>query len=62
VTLIGFDIHEGNELFRSYVVSAKNTNMLGIINEESPDHPDILVCRDLRDPWPLFWQKFRRFG
>jgi 4-amino-4-deoxy-L-arabinose transferase-like glycosyltransferase len=62
VILIGFDLDEGNELFRSCIVSARNSNRFGVINEESRDHPDILVCRDLREPWPAFWQKFRRFG
>lgn len=62
VILVGFDFDEGNELFQRCVVSAKNTNRFGVINEESRDHPDILVCHDLRMPWPVFWQKFRRYG
>jgi hypothetical protein len=62
VILVGFDLDDGNELFESCVVSAKNTNRFGVINEESRDHPDILVCQNLRQPWPIFWQKFRRFG
>jgi hypothetical protein len=62
VILIGFDLDEGNELFRSCALSARNSNRFGVVNEESRDHPDILVCRDLRDSWPAFWQKFRRFG
>jgi hypothetical protein len=62
VILVGFDLDEGNELFNSCVVSAKNTNRFGVINEESRDHPDILVCQNLRQAWPIFWQKFRRFG
>jgi Dolichyl-phosphate-mannose-protein mannosyltransferase len=62
VILVGFDLDEGNELFRSCNVSAKNANRFGVVNEESRDHPDILVCRDLRQPWSAFWQEFRRFG
>lgn len=62
VILVGFDLDEGKELFRSCEVRAKNTNRFGVLNEESREHPDILVCRDLREPWPDFWQKFRRFG
>jgi hypothetical protein len=62
VILVGFDLDDGNELFESCAVSAKNTNRFGVINEESRDHPDILVCQNLRQPWPFFWQKFHRFG
>ncbi len=62
VILLGFDLKEGKELFESCAVSAKNTNRFGVENEESRDHPDILLCRNLRQPWPVFWKKFRRFG
>jgi hypothetical protein len=62
VILVGFDLDEGNELFASCVVSARNTNRFGVENEESRDHPDILVCRNLKELWPTFWEKFRRFG
>lgn len=62
VILVGFDLEEGNELFESCVVSAMNTNRFGVENEESRDHLRILTCRGLREPWPEFWKKFRRFG
>jgi len=62
VILVGFDLDEGEELFSSCRVAAKNTNRYNVVNEESRDHPDILVCRHLRKSWPEFWQKFRRFG
>ena len=62
VILVGFDLDEGRKLFGSCAVSAKNTNRYGVENEEWRDHPDILVCRDLKEPWPEFWKKFRRFG
>ena len=62
VILAGFDLDEGAKLFGSCVVAAKNTNPFGVENEESRDHPDILLCRDLRMPWPEYWKNFRRFG
>jgi hypothetical protein len=62
VIVVGFDLDEGNELFQSCTISATNTNRFGVINEESRDHPDILVCHDLRTPWPLYWSTHRRFG
>jgi hypothetical protein len=62
VIVVGFDLDEAEELFSSCRVAAKNTNSFNVINEESRDHPDILVCQHLRETWPEFWQKFRRFG
>jgi len=36
-------------------------NRYNVVNEESRDHPDILVCRNLRKAGPSLG-KFRRFG
>ncbi|HET7259815.1 MAG TPA: glycosyltransferase family 39 protein [Candidatus Acidoferrum sp.] len=62
VIVAGFDLDEAEKLFESCTVAAKNTNPFGVENEESRDHPDILLCRNLRMPWPLYWQRSRRFG
>jgi hypothetical protein len=62
VVLVGFDLDEGQELFESCVVAANNVNRYGVVNEESKEHPDILLCRNLKKSWPEFWQRFRRFG
>jgi hypothetical protein len=62
VILAGFDLDEGRNLFDSCVVATKNRNPFGVENEESRDYPDILLCRNLRMPWPVYWEKFRRFG
>jgi 4-amino-4-deoxy-L-arabinose transferase-like glycosyltransferase len=62
VILVGFDLDEGRKLFATCDVAAKNANPFGVENEESRDHPDILLCRDLRMPWPSYWDRFRRFG
>jgi len=37
-------------------------NRYGVENEETQDHPDIYVCRGLRQSWPEFWKDFRYFG
>jgi hypothetical protein len=37
-------------------------NRYGVENEETRDHPDIFVCRHLRQNWPEFWKSFRYFG
>lgn len=62
VILVGFDLEEGNKLFQSCTASATNTNRFNVINEESRDHPDILLCHNLRTPWPVYWPTGRRFG
>jgi len=62
VIVAGFDLDEGRKLFESCTITAKNTNPYGVENEESRDHPDILLCRHLRMPWPVYWAHFRRFG
>jgi hypothetical protein len=62
VIVVGFDLEEGQQLFNSCEVAAKNTNAWNVENEESRDHPDILVCRELRVSWPDYWEWSRRFG
>jgi hypothetical protein len=62
VIVTGFDLEEGRRLFESCEIVAKNTNPDGVINEESRDHPDILLCRNLRMPWPVYWARSRRYG
>lgn len=62
VIVTGFRLEEANKLFETCTVSAKNTNPYGVENEESRDHPDILLCRNLRVPWPEYWEHHRRFG
>jgi len=62
VILVGFDLDEAQGLFRSCEVAGKNSNALNVENEESRDHPDILLCRGLQRAWPDYWQRARRFG
>ena len=62
VIVTGLGLDEGRKLFASCEVVAKNTNPYGVENEESRDHPDILLCRNLKMPWPVYWARFRRYG
>jgi len=62
VIAIGLEKEEVNANFFSCTVAARNTNRLGVENEESRDHPDIYLCRGLKAPWPEFWKKFQRYG
>jgi len=48
--------------FESCELAGHVTNRYGVLNEESREHPDIFVCRGLREPWPEFWKKFKNYG
>src|SRR5579862_383707 len=48
--------------FTSCQVAGHTPNPYAIHNEETSDHPDIYVCRGLRQPWPDFWKTFRYYG
>src|SRR5262249_57557460 len=62
VIVTGFKLDEGKSLFESCIVAERNTNPSGVENEESRDHPDILLCRSLRMTWQVYWEGHRRFG
>jgi Dolichyl-phosphate-mannose-protein mannosyltransferase len=48
--------------FSSCELAGHVPNPYGIENEEISDHPDIYVCRGLRQSWPDFWKDFRYYG
>jgi hypothetical protein len=60
--VIGFSRQFGQQYFDSCEVVGRITNRRGVANEETTDHPEILLCRHLRNSWPEFWSKFRRYG
>ncbi len=60
--VIGFSREFGQRYFESCEVVGRITNKHGVVNEETTDHPEILLCRHLRESWPEFWRKFRRYG
>ena len=62
VILVGIETDEAEANFSSCAIVAKNTNRFGVENEESRDHPDILLCRGLKESWVKFWAKFQRYG
>jgi hypothetical protein len=63
-TLIVLGISRGflERNFSSCEVAGHTPNPYGIENEETSDHPDIYVCRGLRQSWPEFWKDFRYYG
>jgi len=48
--------------FASCQMAGHTWNRFGVKNEEAEDHPDIFVCRGLRQPWPDFWKDFQYYG
>jgi len=63
-TLIVLGISRGflDRNFSSCELAGHTPNPYGIENEETSDHPDIYVCRGLRQSWPEFWSDFQYYG
>jgi hypothetical protein len=62
VIVLGLSPYEGSTLFETCSIAGTIANPYGIQNEESRSHPDILLCRHLRQPWEQFWKNFHYFG
>jgi len=62
VIVVGFSRAFVERNFASCQLAAKIWNEFGVENEETRDHPDIYVCRRLRQTWPEFWKNFQYFG
>ena len=60
--VIGFSLASALRRFESCEVAGRITNRYGVMNEETREHPDILVCRKLRRPWPELWKGLLHFG
>jgi hypothetical protein len=48
--------------FEACTIAAHVHMPYNIQNEESADHPEILICRHLRFPWPEAWARSQEFG
>lgn len=62
VIVVGFTRPFVERNFASCQLVAKIWNEYGVENEETRDHPDIFVCRGLKQSWPDFWKNFQYFG
>lgn len=60
--VVGLSQSQANRLFQNCGRAARVTNRFNIENEETREHPDIFVCRGLRQSWAEFWKSFRYFG
>jgi 4-amino-4-deoxy-L-arabinose transferase-like glycosyltransferase len=62
VIVLGLEPSYVYSLFETCSIAGANINPYGIQNEESQEHPNILLCRHLRQPWEQFWKNFQYFG
>jgi len=60
--VVGLSKHFLDENFASCQLVAHTWNYYGVENEETRDHPDIFICRDLRRSWPELWQDLHYYG
>lgn len=60
--VVGYSERSVNQIFKSCVLAAQNTNGLNMENEESRDHKEIFVCREPRKPWAEIWKTFQSFS
>ncbi|WP_266183229.1 glycosyltransferase family 39 protein [Dyella humicola] len=60
--VLGNSRERANLLFTNCRVAGHTSNALGLVNEESGDHPDILVCGPTRKPLSELWKHGPDFG
>jgi len=48
--------------FESCEFAGRLTNRYGIENATIGGYTEVFVCRNLRQPWPVFWQHFKSYG
>ena len=62
VIVIGISLPFLQRNFTACQLAGHTWNRYGVENEETKDHPDIYVCRGLRQSWPEFWKDFHYYG
>jgi 4-amino-4-deoxy-L-arabinose transferase-like glycosyltransferase len=60
--VLGIETTRARTLFESCTRAGVITNRYGVRNEETEDHPIILLCRVPRKPWLELWQRLQSFG
>ena len=60
--VLGYSREQVDANFTECRLAGHVRNSLGVVNEESRDHPDIFVCGPPQLPWPEFWKRARNFG
>jgi hypothetical protein len=60
--VLGFSSVEAYRVLEACQPAGLITNRYGVRNEETRDHPVIMLCRGPRGPWPELWKSLRSFG
>src|SRR5579863_269796 len=62
VIVVGFSRQFVERNFSTCRLVATIWNQYGVETEETQSHPEIYVCRGLKQSWPDFWKNFQYFG
>lgn len=62
IIVLGGSREQADKLFVDCRLAGHSANALGVVNEESRDHPDIFVCGPSRRPWSELWRYGPEFG
>lgn len=60
--VLGLSRQSMQRRFQSCELAGHIPRIDDVHNEESDDHPDIFVCRGLKQSWPDFWSDFHYYG
>jgi len=60
--IVGGTLEDESHFFENCKVVGMVHLPYDVQNEESADHPQILVCHHLKEPWPVVWGRSRDFG
>jgi 4-amino-4-deoxy-L-arabinose transferase-like glycosyltransferase len=62
VIAVGFKRSELDRIFANCEAAALLSNRYGIQNLTVAGRAEVYVCRDIRQPWPEFWENFQHYG
>jgi hypothetical protein len=60
--VVGGNLEDESKFFASCAVVALVHLPYEVKDEETVDHPQILVCHHLKEPWPVVWGRSQDFG
>jgi hypothetical protein len=60
--ILGAKLSDLEQVFERCTIAGHPSNRFNVLNEETRDHPDIFLCRNLRLPWDELWKLARAFG
>jgi hypothetical protein len=60
--VVGGHLEDESKFFESCSVVGTVRLPYGVQDEETVDHPQILVCRHLKEAWPVVWGRSQDFG